>query len=52
MDGGVNLMKEEGAGLDGWGSGLRERVGVKDGWMGEWSNGERRGRGWMYGGVR
>ena len=36
IEGGVGLGKEEGAGLDGWGNGMRETGGRGAGWMGEW----------------
>ena len=35
MGAGVGLGREEGAGLDGWGSGMKEREGGRAGWMGE-----------------
>ena len=38
------VEREEGARLDGWGSGMREREGGGAGWMGEWDVGERTGR--------
>ena len=41
----------EGADLDGWGRGLRERKGGRAGWMGELGEVERRGQGRMDGGV-
>ena len=55
-------MREEGTGLDGCGSGMREREGGgtvwmreggrgRAGWMRERDKGERRGRGWIDGGV-
>ena len=47
MDGRVGLGREERARLDGSGSGVRERKGGRAGWMGEWSEGERRRQGWM-----
>ena len=51
MDGGVGLGRDEGAGLDRCGSGMRERGGGVAAWIGEWDAGERRGRGWMDEGV-
>ena len=30
---------------------MRERLGCRAGWMGEWDEGERRGKGLMDGGV-
>ena len=35
MDTGVGLGREKAAGLDGWGSGMKEREGGRSGWMGE-----------------
>ena len=40
IDGGVRCGREEGTGLDGCGSGMRERGDGGDGWMGEWDEGE------------
>ena len=51
MHGGVGLGREEGAGLDGWGSVVRERGSDRAGWRGEWSDGEKSGQGWRDGGV-
>ena len=39
MDGGVGRGIEKEAGLDGWESGIKERGGVRDGWMGELASG-------------
>ena len=47
IDGGVGLGRERGTGLDGLGSGMRERGGGGAGWMGEWDEVERMGEGWM-----
>ena len=44
-------MREEGVELDGWWSVMRERGGGRAGWMVEWDEGERRGRGWRDGVV-
>ena len=49
MDGRVRLGREEGAWLDGWGCGVRERGGGRTGLMVEWDEGERRRQGWMDG---
>ena len=51
MDVGVGLERQEGAGLAGLGSGMRETGGGRAGWMGKRDEGERRGQGWMDGGV-
>ena len=51
MHGAVGWGREEGAGLDGWSSGMRERRGGRTGWMWEGVEGERRGQGLMDGGV-
>ena len=36
MDGGVERVREKDAGLDEWGSGMRERGGGRVGWIWEW----------------
>ena len=38
-------------GLDGFGSGIREREGGGAAWIGKWDEGERKGQGWMDTGV-
>ena len=40
-------MRKKAAGLDGWGSGVRERKKGRVGYIGEWGKGERTGKGWM-----
>ena len=52
MDGGVGLGRDEGAWLDGWCSGMRERGMGRAGWMRESGEEESRGQGWIDGGVR
>ena len=34
--GNFSIRRKKGAGLDGWGSGVRERGGGRAGWIGEW----------------
>ena len=45
MGGGVGGGREDGTGLDGCGSGLREKGIDRTGLMGEWDEGERKGQG-------
>ena len=51
MNGDVGREGENGAGLDRWRSGVRDRRRDRTGWMREWGAGERRGQGWMDGRV-